>query len=452
MIDIPRKIALSILDRVEKDRMTLDRVLDGFSRDIDAMDRRDRAFANTLVYGVLRWRSRLDWVLEHFSRVPLGKIDPTVLNILRLGAFQIMFLSRVPASAAVNTCVQMAKAFARQWVVGYVNGLLRAVARDYSSVPFPDPAKDFVAALSCQKSFPAWLIKRWVARYGEKETERLCDAINAIPPVTIRTNTLKVNREVLFGELKRFVKRIERTRIAPDGICLWNFTSSIFDSDVYRKGWFQVQDEAAQIVSILLDPKPGESILDACAGMGGKTGHIAQLMKNKGQLVAMDKEKEKLCRLASEMSRLGISIVSTLQHDLSTALKKAHRDRFDRILLDAPCSGLGVLRRNPDAKWFVYEEGLMIHSHRQLLLLQNLAECVKPSGVLVYAVCSTEPEETLWVVREFLKHHPEFCIDRGKARLLQSAGSLIDQNGHFITFPHRNHMDGFFALRMRRIK
>jgi 16S rRNA (cytosine967-C5)-methyltransferase len=215
---------------------------------------------------------------------------------------------------------------------------------------------------------------------------------------------------------------------------------------------FQVQDEAAQLVTLLLQPQPGETVLDACAGLGGKTGHIAQMMKNRGMLIAMDNNEKKLSRLMSEMHRLKISLVTTRIHDLNIPPDCHSMGKFDRILLDAPCSGLGVLRRNPDAKWHTKEHDLIRQSIRQALFLDNLAHLIKPNGILVYCVCSMEPEENESVVIDFLNRHRNFAIENNRERLPDKARSLFTDKGYLKTFPHLHNMDGFFAVRLKRLK
>jgi len=245
-------------------------------------------------------------------------------------------------------------------------------------------------------------------------------------------------------------EQVKPTAYSPDGITFSNPASPIAALSAFKAGWFQVQDEAAQLVSLLLDPHPGDSVLDACAGLGGKTGHIAQLMKNEGTLVATDVNAGKLLRLKAEMQRLGVSILSTLEHDLELNWPRDQLQGFDRILLDAPCSGLGVMRRNPDIKWRSVKRNLKKYQTRQLRLLEKLAPLVKPGGIIVYAVCSPEPEENEAVVNDFLKNHDEFVISKESGQLPQKLCSMADAPGVFKTFPHLSQMDGFYSVRLQR--
>lgn len=412
------------------------------------MSPRDRALFNALVYGVLRWRGRLDWMIGQFSKTPLHRIDRPVLNILRLGAFQIAFLDRVPVSAAVHTSVELVKSISAPWVVRFANAVLRNLARGHTSLSMPEPKTDPVRAISVEKSFPEWLIKRWLNRFGYDETAALCDAVNAIPPITVRTQTLRTDRNTLMASLRDHAVRVETSLYAPDGIDVWTLKQPLQALKPFHDGWFQVQDAAAQLVSLFVDPKPGESILDACAGLGGKTGHLAQLMNGTGTVEAADRDWGKLDRLTSEMKRLAIACVKPVPHDWRDG--PTDRGPFDRVLLDAPCSGLGVLRRNPDAKWTVSESGLKKHQKRQRRFLSHAAAGVRPGGLLVYAVCSTETEETGAVVDRFLQEHSDFSIDRAPGRIAGKACRTLTPEGYLLTLPHRHGMDGFFAARLRR--
>ena len=445
-----RRSALNILNVLETSERTLDHVLEHFHQHHPLAHQRDRALLQIIVFGVLRWRKRLDHIIGTFSRTPLKKVRPEILNILRMGTFQIVYLNRIPTSAAVNTSVELAKSLAPHWVVRYVNAVLRNLSKDHHSVMYPAVDNDPLKALSIRKSFPTWLIKRWLDRFDIYETALLCDAINAIPSVTLRVNTLKIARDTLLQKLKEKGETVQETNYAPDGILLYRPRKPLFEMKTYLSGCFQVQDEAAQLVTLLLNPQPGERILDACAGLGGKTGHIAQLMKNKGVLVASDIKNQKLHDLSNEMKRIGVSIVSTQQTDIGNKHIVNSMGVFDRILLDAPCSGIGVLRRNPDAKWSRNEEMLGRYSRQQSELLANLVPLVKPNGVLVYAVCSTEAEENEAVINKFLSEHENFQLDKSSKLSLGAEVTLFYHDGILKTFPHQHHMDGFFAVRLRR--
>jgi 16S rRNA (cytosine967-C5)-methyltransferase len=447
-----RTVSLDILNALDQGDDTLDNILEEVLSHHAIFSKKDRALLQAVVYGVLRWRARLDWIIAHFSETALSRIDPKVMNILRVGLFQIIYLDRIPVSAAVNTSVEMAKTITKPYVVRYVNGLLRNAARKYNQVSYPDAKLDPMLALAVQKSFPDWIVKRWINRFGLEETGLLCDAVNGIPPLTIRCNTLKTDRKTLLESVGKDVDHAEDTAYSPDGVFLANPRRSIPKIQAFEDGMFQVQDEAAQLVTFLLHPRPGETVLDACAGFGGKTGHIAQMMENRGKLIAMDNSEKKLLRLLSEMQRLGISLVTTRIHDLNNPFDGKSMGKFDRILLDAPCSGLGVLRRNPDAKWRTKEQDLIRQSRRQSIFLDNLSHLVKPKGILVFCVCSMEPEENESVINGFLNTHQNFAIENNRGALPDKAQALLTGNGYLRTFPHLHNMDGFFAVCMKRIE
>lgn len=436
----PRKSALQILGRLDVGDKTLDFIMEDFHDSLDLRDKRDRAFLQALVYGVLRQRSRLDGIVGHFSKTGLRKIKPEILNILRLGLYQILFMDRVPASAAVNTSVEMAKSVSAPWTVRFVNAILRRAAAD----PLPrasSPAEE--------KSIPEWLFSRWTNRFGKDDAMAVIDAVNAIPPITIRTNTLRIKRESLLSTFSGHASGIFPTEFSPEGISFQAPKGAINDMPGYHEGFFQVQDEAAQLIGHILSPRPGETVLDACAGLGGKTGHSAQLMNNTGTLYAMDRDPRKLSRLENEMGRMGITMVTTCCHDLSAPPDQFPQASFDRILLDAPCSGLGVLRRNPDAKWRISESDFERLQWTQRRLLYNLSPYLKPAGTLVYAVCSCEPEENERVIDNFLTSQTDF-----QPEPMDTSDHIpkdcITENGYFRTYPRRHSMDGFFAARLKK--
>ena len=447
-----RQSALSVLNRLDREDKTLDRILGELPQGDDYLSRRDRSLLNAMVYGVLRWRGRLDHVIAHFSNAPLDRIQPVVLNILRLALFQIIFLDRIPTSAAVNTAVELTKQPRSSRAAGFVNALLRKAAANYCDVPFATFQQDPLAYLTTTQSMPEWLARRWLKRLPAETVIKLSESINTIPPITLRTHTLKTNRELLRRCLEPQVERSAPTRFAPDGICIRNPKHAIPHLEAFKKGWFQVQDEAAQLVSLLLNPHPGESVLDACAGLGGKTAHMAQLMQNQGTIRALDQNPEKLRLLNAEMQRLGVSIVKTVSENLDRYPAESPSDRYDRILVDAPCSGLGVMRRNPDIKWKSSAARLLRRSKIQKRILTNLAARVKPNGVLVYAVCSMEPEENEAVIQDFLKNQPDFVIDNDLGKLPAAIRSSINYDTGFTTLAFIEHMDGFFLARLKRKK
>jgi len=445
-----RSIAVDLLEQIQSSSLTLDRILLQSDHRIQDLKTPDRALLHALVYGVLRWQGRLDWIITHLTTRPEKKIDPLVKILIRIGLFQILFLNRIPDSAAVNTSVELAKTHRRKWAAGFINGVLRQAARHQNEITWPDRQQEPAAYLAAYHSFPVWITSRWIERWGDEETERLCASMNAVPDISLRTNTLRTTLENLLGRVKQDVESVKPTRHCPEGITFSSPQRPINQWPAFQEGWFQVQNEAAQCIGHLLCPKPGQTVWDACAGLGTKTAHLAQMMNDQGRIVASDLYDIKLERLRSEMKRLGIGIVETMPADLLKPKANRIEETFDRILLDAPCSGMGVLQRNPDGKWRTDAATLQTNHQRQLMLLENVAPKLKPDGLLVFAVCSFEPEENEAVVRAFLQKHPEFVIDHPRLERVKDHQNLLTSEGFLKTFPHRHQMDGFFAAGLKK--
>ena len=408
----------------------------------------DQALAFELVYGVLRHRATLDWQLNAVASRPVHRMPAVVAAILRLGAYQMRYLDRIPVSAAVNESVKLAKGVkGRDWT-GVVNGILRNLNR--TEVEWPDMAQDPVNGLSVTYSCPDWLTRRWIDRWGLDTAEAMCRHTVTIPPLTLRTNVLRCSREQLEARLGEEGYTVSRTPVSPQGLILEK-CGSLQALPVLREGWCYVEDEAAQLVPLLLDVQPGQRVLDACAAPGGKCSHLAALMRNQGEIVATDPEPRRLKRLQSNLDTLGVTCVETVRisHEADRDTSWVH-DQFDRILVDAPCSGLGVLRRHPEAKWQKTASQLDRHAERQSGILERVSPYLRPGGILVYSACSTEPEETTQVVSRFCQDHPEFCRESSAGWLPPHAHSLTNPDGDFLTSGFRYNMDGFFAARLRR--
>jgi 16S rRNA (cytosine967-C5)-methyltransferase len=438
-----------LLVKLGEGRRNLEALLDELDASRAIREPRDRDLLQALVFGVLRWRGRLDFILARFSKTPLARIEPPVLAILRLALFQVLFLTRIPASAAVNSAVAAAKTMAGPWVAPFVNAVLRRAAAEHATVGFPDRRTQPVRALATELSCPEWLVERWMARYGLEAAADLCAAVNRLPALTLRANTLRVAREELVSCLASTAAEAAPAGNAPEGVIVRGLKGALTELDAFRRGWFQVQDEAAQLVTVLLDPQPGETVLDACAGRGGKTGHIAQRMQDQGRLVALDQSRTRLSQLEAEMTRLGIAMVSTCEADLLAGGPNPPAMPFDRILVDAPCSGLGTLRRNPDIKWSARRQELHRFREIQGRMLQQAAAWLKPRGTIVYAVCSPEPEETREVLEAFLSKNPRLRVDRNLEELPAAIRPLVDAHGCLQTYPRLSYMDGFFAVRLK---
>lgn len=405
----------------------------------------DKAFITELVYGILRWRGRIDWIINQFSNIPTNKLDTQILNIMRMGVYQLLFLTKIPTFAVVNESAKLAALYRNKGKVGFVNANLRTIDRLRDKIVYPDIEIDPELHISVVYSHPFWMVKRWLKTFGLEATIDLCQSNNEIPPLTIRTNTIKVSREELINNLMEDVKEISLTFYSPEGIQVRG-SHDITTLSSFRKGLFQVQDEASQLVAHIIDPRPGERVLDACSAPGGKTTHMSQLMENRGEIFAMDNNSSRLALLEENCKRLGITNVKTFNKDASKPLEFS--EQFHRILVDAPCSGMGVLRKNPDSKWKKKEENIISLKRLQLSILNNLAYYLKEDGIMVYSTCTLNPEENEDVVDDFLTSNPEFALESIAKFLPDICSPLVDNRGFFKSYPHLHDMDGFFAARL----
>ncbi len=434
----PRKIALDVLTRVEEDCAFADLLL-SHHLNRSGLDPRDRRLATELTYGVLRWRARLDAHLREASDRPLEDLEPWLRNLLRLGAYQCLFLDRVPPHAAVHESVKLARERGHEGIARFVNAVLRALLRQGRVLEEP---QDPIEALAFRHAFPLWLVRRWATRYGLAEAESLMKALNEHPPFTIRVNTLRLTREELILRLKREGVGAFPTPHAPDGLILEK--PLLPDSSPsYVEGLWTVQDEASILIGHLLAPKPGERIADLCAAPGGKTTHLAQLMENRGRILAVDPHAGRLDLTRDACRRLGVTIVEPI---LGEAQRLRHPASFDRILVDAPCSNLGILRRAPELKWHRQEEELSRLAADQAAILLAAASLVRPGGVLVYSTCSLEPDENESVVARLRMTHPEFISDPPGPE--EPTASFMSEAGLFRALPPRHGSDGFTAFRL----
>jgi 16S rRNA (cytosine967-C5)-methyltransferase len=432
--------ALKILLRVEADRafagIALERALD-----LGRLDPRDAALCTEIVYGTLRWQRHLDWRLAPHLRRPLAALDPWVRTLLRLTAYQLHFLDRIPGWAAVSEAVSLATLKAgHRGPAEFVNAVLRAVARAAAPPPLP-PAP--VEALGVRLSFPDWIVRRWLDRLGPADAEALMTALNERPPTTLRANRLRISRAALASRIRdEELVGVRPTALAPEGLVVDR--GAVGRWPLFAEGWCTVQDEASMLIARLLEPRPGERVADVCAAPGTKATHLAELMENRGSIVALDPHAGRLKLLERAAVRLGIGIIEAHAGRVER-LAAAWPERCDRVLVDAPCSNLGVLRRNPEVKWRRSEADLRGLQEPQRAILAAAAGMARPGGVLVYATCSLEPDENEDVVGPFLDTHrdwsPEPPLDFPAA---------ADGNGTIRLSPHHHGTDGFTAIRLRR--
>jgi 16S rRNA (cytosine967-C5)-methyltransferase len=405
-----------------------------------------RAFLRELTYGVLRWRNRLDWLLGYCSDHPLETLSPTIRNLLRLGAYQLCCMDHIPPYAAVSETVQLAKQVGHAGVVAYVNAVLRSLAYRHGTLSLPDARHDLLGYLTITESHPRWLVDRWLARYGPQQTVEMCQANNMRPPLVVRVNPLRASRGRLLESLRADGCEAEPCQFAPDGVLLTSHPA-LEQLQGYRQGWFTVQDEAAILCGYLLAAQPGERVLDACAAPGGKAMHAAESMADHGAILALDRSRRRLNLVEENARRLGLK---SLHCRVGDAEQSEFAVPFDRVVLDAPCSGLGVLRRHPDAKWRKGPALIGRMARQQTALLEHLSGFVKPGGVLLYITCSPEAEENQDVVQAFLHCHADYELEAATDFLPGTARVFARQGGWFQTYPGRESVDGFFGARLRR--
>lgn len=407
----------------------------------------ERNLAMQLVFGVLRHRQVLERIITLLSRTPLKKIDPFILQTLAIGLYQLFFLDRIPAPAAVHATVEVCKKQRLpHQLEGFVNGILRQALRDKERLA---AEAQFDAAGEPLLNHPPWLITRWQQRFGIKETERICRCNNQEPLLVLRANTTKISRDLLLDQLLNNGLAVEKGAYARDALVLPGYHGKVSALPGYQEGYFQVQDEAAQLAMSLLFPlRPGGIYLDGCAGVGGKTTYLLQNAKDLSVSVhAVEPQSGRLLRLRENVTRLGLSSDLTVHETTLQGAIAQLPAAFDGVLIDAPCSGTGVIGRQPDIRWHRQPEDLQVYKREQLHLLEAGAHLLAPGGILVYATCSLEPEENEEVVSAFLATHPSMVQDNCTPYLPETARKLV-VDGYLCPRPDTT-IDGFFAARLR---
>lgn len=457
-----RSIALAVLVKSARSDDPIDELLERACTPI-SHDARERALTVELVYGVLRHQGTIDWRLDPVVDTPMRKLPRLIQMLLRMTVYQLMYLDRIPHSAAVNESVRLAKdnvsVLGRDWS-GFVNAVLRTVLRN-PVAPWPPMTDDPARSLSVRYSVPEWLSRRWIQRLGPDAAGIACAHSVTIPPVTIRVNRLKATRDEFLERLRQSGVSALPTSVSPVGITI-EPRGPVTSLPGFSEGCFYVEDEAAQLIPPLLGANSGESILDACAAPGGKATHLAELIADRGAIFALDKKGTRLDLVAANCARLGLRSVMPITGDARyrdewrraathpVDRAEVRQDLFDRLLVDAPCSGLGVLRRHPEAKWRKDGAALTRHQKLQLEILDALSPSLRPGGVLVYSTCSVEPEETEAVVERFLNAHADFRREPLVPRLPKAAEDFLTIQGDLTTENNRYGMDVFYASRLRK--
>jgi 16S rRNA (cytosine967-C5)-methyltransferase len=456
MIAPARLAAYEVLRAVSSGRSDLPSALARVRRRL--ADERDRALAGEIATGTLRWQGAFDAVIAKFAGRPADKLDGEILDILRMTAFQLLHLDRIPASAAVNDAVDLARKAGKKSASGLVNAVLRRISRERRTLPLPprpDPAEGArrssatgpaTAYLTTTLSHPEWLVSRWLDRYGFEATEAWAMFDNSPAALTLRANTLRTSRDELAAALARQGVDTTPTRFAPHGLTVASGNPLL--TPLAGEGLFLVQDEASQLVAELTAARPGERVLDACASPGGKTTAMAAMMENRGVIVATDLRGKRVDLLRRTVDAAGATCARVVQANVSSVLP--FRAMFDCVLLDAPCSGLGTLRRDPDIRWRRTEDSLVGLAATQLEMMARTADVVTPGGRLVYATCSSEPDEDEDVVQRFLSASRQFS--RAPDLIRPELARFRTDAGDFRTLPFRDQLEAFFAAILVKTK
>jgi len=444
----PRALAWRILCRVEYSGAFADALL-GRALGEAELERRDQALASRLVYGTLTWRGFLDLAIETFAGRPVTAIDAPIRILLEMALYQIFQLQRIPPYAAVDAAVELAKQHCRREASGFVNAVLRRAVREgLAAVQLPDPARDLAGYLSARYSHPRWLVELWIDELGWEETEALLRANNEPAPTVVRVNRLRGARDACVNELKEAGWDVEATRLSPVGISVGD--GSVYGSAAFVEGRVTPQAEGSQLVSLLLAPERGEWVLDACAGSGGKSTHLAELTDDAGVVVALDRRPAGFGHLRRECARLGLGSVHPAVGDAGRPPFRCPSN-LARILVDAPCSGLGTLREHPEIRWRRRPEDLQRFSRIQRRILAEALALLRPGGWAVYATCTVAHAENEQVVEAVLGGGGSARVVDARTVLPACSHDAVDANGVLRTLPHRHGTGGFFGALLKRL-
>ncbi len=437
-MDIVREIALKTLYKIDKEEAYSNIALDeNIKENKNKLDDRDIGFISEIVYGVTSWKLTIDEIIKKYSKLKLKKISPWILNILRMGIYQIVFLDKVPKSAAVNESVNLAKRYGHKGSSNFVNAILRKVEKkDYEAFfEIENP----IERISKTTSMPVWMIEELLKENDIEKVEEICKASNIKPKVTIRINRLKTNKPELENCLKERDITFKEGDLE-DFLILEN-TKNIEQLDLFKQGYFTVQDEGAGLIAKVVDPKPNELVLDACSSPGGKTTYMAELMEDKGEIIAWDLHPHRVQLVEENAKRLNIHIIKTECQD-AMVYKEEYKEKFDKILLDVPCLGIGVLKRKPDIKWKRKPEDIEEITQIQQKILDTCSKYLKAKGQMVYSTCSIFREENDKVIEKFLEKNQNFEYTKIKMSKIENMDKIqLYQN---------EETDGFFICKLQK--
>ncbi|MGM0501579.1 MAG: 16S rRNA (cytosine(967)-C(5))-methyltransferase RsmB [Bacillota bacterium] len=438
-----RKLALEAIYRINEENAFSNLVLNELLNKSN-LEQRDKALVTQLVYGSVRWRNSLDWIINHFANRKVKKMTPWVRNALRLGVYQIKYLDKIPGPIAANETVETAKKHCNRGAVKFINGNLRNIVNNIDSVEYPNKEKKPVQYIRYRYSQPQWLVQRWVKRYGVEETITICKNLNQIPATVIRTNTLKLTREELITNLEDEGAEAEAIAGLKEAVNLKKY-SSIPNLASFQSGEFFVQGLSSMLVAPILNPQQDDTVVDLCSAPGGKATHCAQKMNNQGCIKAVDIHQHKLDLIQENCQRLGINNIEIYCQDgrdinFDTAV--------DKILVDAPCSGLGIMAKKPEIRWQKKPQDLKKLQELQLELLTNAAGILSEDGELIYSTCTFTPEENQEVINQFLERFTNFSVIDLEVTAQDLGVSEYLTDGMLEIIPDDELLEGFFIAKL----
>lgn len=442
-----RELAMDVLVRVEQQQAYSNIALNQALLKAN-LPRGEAGLVTELVYGTIQRLNTIDYLMSRFLSKGVDKLEPWVRNLLRLSLYQIHYLDRIPPHAAVNEAVMIAGRKGHKGISGMVNAVLRNMLRQPEKLRIPTDLP-VIQSIALTYSHPEWIVSRWVEQFGEAETRAICESNNNPPHTSIRVNRMKTTPELFLALLGENGYSAKPSDIAPDGIVVEGGGNMALTA-WYNDGLISIQDESSMLVARIVDPQPGMKILDCCAAPGGKTSHIAELMRDQGSIIAYDIHEHKKQLIEAQTKRLGLHAIQALIGDARQLANEYADHTFDRILLDAPCSGLGVIRRKPDLKWAKLESDITEIRAVQYTILDNIHNLLKPGGVLVYSTCTLEYEENQSIINEFLAKHPDFSLDNMITDQLLALTPRLVGEGMLQILPHHYQSDGFFITRLRK--
>ncbi len=435
----PRQLVIKLLDRFERTNAYADIILERELRE-QKLSETDKGLTQEIFFGIIRWHNRLDWIIKKIYQGQVGKTPRFIRYILQIGLYQLIFMDRIPDYAAINEAVELAKTKGGPYWGKKVNAILRSFQRNEHQIDFPDLSTNPVEHIAVYYSHPEWMVKRWIARFGIDNTILLCEANNKTPLLALRVNTLKISVQELQNRLAHF-EVITRQSAYLDNFIQTQSLPDLSQFQLFQQGMFSIQDLSAGLASVLLNPKPGDTIVDLCAAPGGKTTFLAELTEDQANIFAIDTNLSRLNLIRQNLNRLKLKSVRLVQADGT----QFSCQKVDKVIVDAPCSGLGVLSKRVDLRWKRTPAQLIELSELQLKLLKNAAKLVNSGGVVVYCTCTIEPEENEQIIEKFLIENKDFHLEPASKFVSKE---LTTSEGYVYTFPHLHGIDGSFATRL----